>query len=487
MAQSALNDAVFRLPDQFFTDDDMLFDKENAPVNCKSSGAGGLETIAMAAAVAESLKPSSVTVSFPMEFPYEFDSALSSPVDSVVCSIETETENSVSSDEEDFLAGLTRRLTHSTQKLAVPGVTRDKLEKSWVMSGSPESTLSGIGSWSMSSSDSPNGSSLVSSPPATPFSCQNDTWDLISAAAGQVARLKMSNEALNKHNNINTHGRGLIAPPKTTNSVHVIINPNFGGFYPTATATATTPTPTQSVNQQYQQYVKQEQILRGRQQLVRPTWVAPEPPPPHQQQKPHPVQQIPNKLVRNAVGYHENTRCGGGAGGGGGGRPLGLSQSAWPPLQAHPVQQQHTSNTSTNMRAVFLGGSGGGGGGGGVKRECAGTGVFLPRRYGNNNNNVNNFNNNPHDSRKKLGCSTVLLPAKVVQALNLNFEDIHSHVHGHVQAQQRFNGTGFGPNYDALMARRNALLMLQKRSLRADPAINHHHHEQLHLPQDWTY
>ncbi|KAK2637471.1 hypothetical protein Ddye_032263 [Dipteronia dyeriana] len=468
MALSVLNDAVFRLPDQFLTDDDLLFNKENSPVNRKSTAGGdgdggGLETMA---AAAESLKPSSVAVSFPIEFPYEFDSALSSPVDSVVCSTETETENSVSSDEEDFLAGLTRRLTHSTQKLAVPGVTHDKLEKSGVMSGSPESTLSGIGSWSMSSNDSPNGSSLVSSPPATPFSCQNDTWNLISAAAGQVARLKMSNEAINKHNSINSHGRGLIAPPITTNSVHVMKNPNFGGFYPTATAT------TQSVNQQYQQYVKQEQILRGRQQIARPIWVAHEPPP-HQQQK----QQIQNKPVRNAVGYHENTRCGGaggvggfvgGVGGGGGGRPLGLSQSAWPPLEAHPVKQHHTSNTSTNMRAVFLGGSGGGG----VKRECAGTGVFLPRRYGNNN-----FNNNPHDSRKKLGCSTVLLPAKVVQALNLNFEDIHSYV-----------STGFGPNYDALMARRNALLMLQKRSLRADPAINHHHHhEQLHLPQDWTY
>ncbi|KAK4844281.1 hypothetical protein QYF36_018461 [Acer negundo] len=76
------------------------------------------------------------------------------------------------------------------------------------------------------------------------------------------------------------------------------------------------------------------------------------------------------------------------------------------------------------MRAVFLSGSSGGGGD--VKRECAGTSVFLPRRYGNNNNNnnINNFNNNPHDSRNKL----VLLPAKVVQALNLNFEDIHFHV-----------------------------------------------------------
>ncbi|KAL5733120.1 hypothetical protein ACOSP7_032459 [Xanthoceras sorbifolium] len=471
MAESTPNDAVFWLPEQFLTDydDALLFDKENAPVNRKSSGVGGgLETMVTATEV-ESLKPSSVTVSFPMEFPYEFDSVLSSPVESVECSTEAE-NSSTSSDEEDFLAGLTRRLTHSTQKLAVPGVTQDKLEKRWVMAGSPESTLSGIGSWSVSSNGSPNGSSLVSSPPATPFGCQNDTWDLISAAAGQVARLKMSNEALNKlnnNNNVNSHGRGLLGPPKSPNPVHVMKNPNFGGLYPT--------TATQSVNQ-YQQYVKQEQMLRGRQQQVRPTWVAP-------QQQQQSVLQIQNKLARiDVVGYPENTRSCGGGGGGGGGRPLGLSQSAWPPLQVQQqqpqpvVQQQHTSS---GMRAVFLGGSAGGGG---VKRECAGTGVFLPRRYG---------NNNPPDSRKKSGCSTVLLPAKVVQALNLNFEDMNSHSHGHAHAhvqahhQQRFNNsTGFGPNFDALMARRNALLTLQKRSLRPDPAALNH---ELHLPQDWTY
>lgn len=67
---SDLNDAVFWLPDELLLDNDAVS------------------------------KTKSVT--FPTEFPYEFDSA--------------ETE----SDEEDFLAGLTRRLTHSSQKLAVP-------------------------------------------------------------------------------------------------------------------------------------------------------------------------------------------------------------------------------------------------------------------------------------------------------------------------------------------------------------------------------
>lgn len=54
----------------------------------------------------------------------------------------------------------------------------------------------------------------------------------------------------------------------------------------------------------------------------------------------------------------------------------GLPASSWlPPPQG------------SGMRSLFLGTQGGGvggggGGGGGGKRECAGTGVFLPRRTG---------------------------------------------------------------------------------------------------------
>lgn len=56
---------------------------------------------------------------FPNEFPYEFDSpafspGFTSPGDS------TETEDESSDDEEDFLAGLTRRLAPSTQRLTPP-------------------------------------------------------------------------------------------------------------------------------------------------------------------------------------------------------------------------------------------------------------------------------------------------------------------------------------------------------------------------------
>ncbi|KAH0465096.1 hypothetical protein IEQ34_005199 [Dendrobium chrysotoxum] len=77
-------------------------------------------------------------------------------------------------------------------------------------------------------------------------------------------------------------------------------------------------------------------------------------------------------------------------------RNIGLAASAWPPLQ----RQQ-----GSGMRAVFLNSPG-------TRRESTGTGVFLPRRAGIHN-----------ESRKKPVCSTVLLPAKVVQALSLNLED----------------------------------------------------------------
>lgn len=73
----------------------------------------------------------------------------------------------------------------------------------------------------------------MSSPPTTPFGGQNDTWDLISAAAGQIARLKMSNgsEAAPTYTtNVSGHATGLLAPPKSSNPVHVIKNPYFG-FY----------------------------------------------------------------------------------------------------------------------------------------------------------------------------------------------------------------------------------------------------------------
>lgn len=420
MAESVRQPELW-LPSQFLTEEDALMDKENLNKN--------------------GLKPS---LSFPTEFPYEFDSfgsnsALSSPVESVAGSTETE-----SSDEEDFFAGLTRRLTQSTlyetQKLAVPSFSHTKPE--WVTAGSPQSTLSGIGSWSgrsgVSSNGSPNGPSQYPSPPTTPFGAQNDTWDLIYAAAGQVARLKMCGES----QKYNIQSRGLLTLPKT-NSTSAPKPCNYG-LYPNQSLTHNLPQTTQ-----FQHVKPQCASIWGRQQVKVGLSPSSTPTPtPTQQHQREPQSQTQSR-VRSSTGFESGRN----------GRTLGLSQSAWPSLQAQN-QNQVPNHNGPSMRTVVLGGSSS------VKRECAGTGVFLPRRY-----------NNPTDSRKKTSCPTVLVPAKVVQALNLNFDDLNGH------AQPRFL-TGFASEHDAIMARRNALLAAQqRRSLRAEGALNH----EVHLPQEWTY
>ena len=85
--------------------------------------------------------------------------------------------------------------------------------------------------------------------------------------------------------------------------------------------------------------------------------------------------------------------------------------------------------------------------------ECAGTGVFLPRRVG-----------NPPGMRKKSGRSTALLPARVVQALNLKLDDIGSQT----QLHPRFNGS-FAPDVDAAMDLMSLRFHLQSISVRRRP------------------
>lgn len=96
------------------------------------------------------------------------------------------------------------------------------------MAGSPQSTLGGIGSWSgrsaVSSNGSSNGPSQVPSPPTTPFGASNDALDVIYAAAGQVARLKMSGESPKN----SYQSRGLLAPPMSTTPVSTEKSCYFG-------------------------------------------------------------------------------------------------------------------------------------------------------------------------------------------------------------------------------------------------------------------
>ncbi|KAE8686328.1 hypothetical protein F3Y22_tig00111069pilonHSYRG00071 [Hibiscus syriacus] len=141
-----IEDAEFWLPSMIFMDDDTLMEDQN--LKNKNDGENNTESLTS-------------SHGFPIEFPFEFDypydsfSAISSiPVESVVESTETER----SDEEDEFLAGLTRRIVHSTsQKLAVRDLPLDKNEENGGSAGSPESTLNVLGNSSASS----NGGSRV--------------------------------------------------------------------------------------------------------------------------------------------------------------------------------------------------------------------------------------------------------------------------------------------------------------------------------------
>ncbi|KAK7300545.1 hypothetical protein RJT34_11391 [Clitoria ternatea] len=356
---------------------------------------------------------------FPSEFPYEFHD-FTEPLDSG----STGTE---SSDEEDFFAGLTRRLGHTslleTPKLPI-GEKTESQEKTRGMAGSPQSTLSGIGSWSIrsggSGDGSPNGSSRVPSPTTTPFNASNDAWDLLYAAAGEVARLKMNGEGSSKFGFQNGRVLGGLPPPV------VAENAFFAN---------------QSVSQvRYQQW-KQEQLLKqqcgsvwGRQ--VKGNWVT-------QQHQPQVVQ----NRVRDFGYDYEGVKCT---------RPL--PHSAWVPTQVKH-QNQRVPHFGSGSRPGLQNGSS-------AKRVSAGTGVFLPRQYG----------APPPESRKKTSCAPVMVPAKAIHPLNLNIDDFSA-------SQPRFS-SGFGVDYDTELARRNALLLQQKLNMLREVVAAKYG---VGLPQDWTY
>ncbi|XP_018674923.2 uncharacterized protein LOC135624208 isoform X4 [Musa acuminata AAA Group] len=133
------------------------------------------------------------------------------------------------------------------------------------------------------------------------------------------------------------------------------------------------------------------------------------------------------------------------------GRPTGLSSSARRPLQ----MQQQQPQPGSGMRAVFLSSPS-------ARRESAGTGVFLPRVGGDKS-----------EPPKKPAYSTVLVPERVVQALNLNLEEMGGKPYSVL-------------DHDALISRRDAVLSHQKRNHRlphpTPPAIR-----EIRLPHDWTY
>nr|XP_043620847.1 uncharacterized protein LOC122592629 [Erigeron canadensis] len=317
MAQE-LADGEFWLPPEFLNDEDILMDFiPKRPITKGSSGLCGS------------------------------GSDLSSPVES-------------ESDEEDYLSGLTVKFTNITLECDFRKYANNNnhSKSTRVMAGSPQSTLCGF------KPGSSRGSPNCLSPPTTaaPVNRSEPSWDLLYAAAGEVARMRMAEEeAILRYQQLKL---------------------------------------AQIQQMKRLQMVKQQQYL----------------------------QMVLQNRKRNEAG---SVRVG----------------SVAPPLSSWPTPQQSQQRPpGSGMRAVFLGNPGT------VKRESTGTGVFLPRQAG-----------APTEPVKKRGCSTVLLPERVVQALNLKT----------VEADVS----------ETEMMYRNSMMMSQQRrntTHRQQPA-------EFRLPQEWTY
>lgn len=126
----------------------------------------------------------------------------------------------------------------------------------------------------------------------------------------------------------------------------------------------------------------------------------------------------------------------------------------------HPVQ-----GSGAGIRAIFLGGSG-------SINGSSGTGVFLPRTI-NNPNPLPTAKTEP--KKKKSGSSTVLIPARVLQALQQHYN--------HMDALSQSNTCDVSPTH------------FPKNENETDNLVNEHSEDQtsvvndqeMQLPQEWTY
>ncbi|XP_057523102.1 uncharacterized protein LOC130802979 [Amaranthus tricolor] len=387
----ALNseNAAFWLPSHFLTDDDFLADEV-----C--------------------LKRDTIRNDFDL-----FDNSLAgfnlhSSLDSPVSSTETELGDSNDSNiknDDEFMAELTRHLAQSS--LNYSSDESHNVQKPWMFSTSPQSTLTGFGPWTsrsgFSSNGSPNGPSQVPSPPLTPPAKNDAAWELLFEAAGQVARLKMN--ALAAQMKQQNQNRGIMRAPQNIPFSAKSHHHNHNSFY---------------------DFPQHEQLKR---------------------------QSNGRFYCQHHSHNHNQQRS----------APLGLPQSAWPPLRPNHHHHHRQPSNGSGMRSSYLNGPGIPG----IKRQSTGTGVFLPRRVG-----TTPTHQQP-EPRKK---ASVIHPARVVEVLNMNYEEIKMKNEFQSKHNSRY-GTGMLSEHEILMARRNALLERQKKNLLKNEMVTH----EISLPSDWTY
>ncbi|PWA94569.1 hypothetical protein CTI12_AA059740 [Artemisia annua] len=336
-------------------------------------------------------------------FPCEFGSCSS-----------TESES-----DDDDVTGLTRRFTRSVSLQERIQMTHP-LEKMRGYSGSPESTLN----WGVT------GPTQVRSTPATPFGQRDeDSWERIYAAAGQIAMMKMKMKMMR---------------------MNQLQQPNDDD-------------------------VLAHQLLLGAPPPMGPTT------PHHYNHHEELVMQL--RFRRSVSASGAGNFNGGGGGQCGVNQPLGFRQSAW------PVENQRRQVTANGFVPKHVSGCYGSGPPF-AKKECAGTGVFLPRRYC----------PEPPEVKKTQACSPGFVPTRVVaQSYNKNMNIVDPTIVTNPQ-QPNIHGI-FGPHFaqqnidaqraELLMAKRNMVMLAQQ----------HQQHQQQQqrrstayveanevvLPQEWTY
>lgn len=136
----------------------------------------------------------------------------------------------------------------------------------------------------------------------------------------------------------------------------------------------------------------------------------------------------------------------------------------------HPPAAAGVSpQNGSGMRAVFLGGSS-------TRNGSSGTGVFLPT----------GAYRTAEPKRKPGGCSTVLIPARVLQTLQQHFNNV-----GAVSQSKGGDASTNSPWQNDVLARINELLSQQKERAEFQPrpglARVNDDREEVKLPQEWTY
>ncbi|KAI3772287.1 hypothetical protein L6452_03469 [Arctium lappa] len=153
------------------------------------------------------------------------------------------------------------------------------------------------------------------------------------------------------------------------------------------------------------------------------------------------------------------------SGGGGWGRRGKMSESTQQQMKGHQMHNNRglmnggkaaysggvVHGSSSGMRAIFLGGSG-------SRSVTSGTGVFLPR----------SSTDATDQSRKKPGCSTALVPTRVLQALEQHFNNMESRSPSNTLAQ-----THLAPQ-------------VKKDEKQAQESISVDH-QKSKLPHEWIY